>query len=75
MSQPLPYNEIQFDKNGNVEGSIKTPDESNIGYFAEVDLSYRDNKRQKTKHFSFARESKKNLVLMISVIINVKLSC
>ena len=59
MSQPLPYDEIKLDKNINLEDIINTPDDSDIGYFVEVDLKYPDNIKQKTKNFPFAPENKK----------------
>ena len=38
MSEPLPYDEIKFDNNVNLEDVLNTPDDSDIGYFAEVNL-------------------------------------
>ena len=61
MSQPLPFGEIKFDKNVELEEILNTPDDSNIGYFVEVDLKYPDNTRQKTKFFPFAPVNKKNI--------------
>ena len=49
MSQYLPYDEIKFDNNITLEDIINTPDDSDIGYFVEVDLKYPDNIKQKTK--------------------------
>ena len=37
---------------------LNTPNDSDIGYFLEVDLEYPHNIRQKTKYFPFARENK-----------------
>ena len=51
MSQSLPYDEFKFDKNGKTEDILNTPDDSNFGYFPEVDLKNPDdkkNKKQKT---------------------------
>ena len=59
MSQYLPYDEIKFDNNVTLEDIINTPDDSNIGYFVEVDLKYPDNIKQKTKNFPFAPMNKK----------------
>ena len=59
MSQPLPYDEIKFHKNVNLEDILNTPDDSDIGYFIEVDLKYSGNIKQKTKNFPFAPENKK----------------
>ena len=58
MSEPLPYDEIKFDNNSELEGILNTPDDSDIGYFIEADLTYRNNMRQKTKHFPFVPENK-----------------
>ena len=38
---------------------LNTPDDSEIGYFLEVDLKYPDNIKQKTKYFPFCAENKK----------------
>ena len=59
MSQPLPYDEIKFDKNVKLEDILKTPDDGDIGYFIEVDLKYPDNIKEKTKNFPFCPENKK----------------
>ena len=53
MSQPLSYDEIRFDRNVKLEDILKTPDESGIGYFIEVDLRYPDDIKEKNKGFSF----------------------
>ena len=60
MSQPLPYDEIKFDQNVKVEDLLNNPDDSDIGYFIEVDLKNPDNLKEKTKHFPFAPLNKKN---------------
>ena len=60
MSQPLPYDEIKFDRNVKLEGISKTPDDSDIGYFLEADLTYPDNIMEKTKNFPFAPEKRIN---------------
>ena len=43
MSHPLPYIETKFDKNVILEGILNTPDDSDIGYFVAVVLSYPDD--------------------------------
>ena len=58
MSQP-PYDEIKIDENIKLEDILYTPDDSDIGYFVEVDLKYPDNIKEKTKHFPFAPENQK----------------
>ena len=59
MCEPLPYDEIKFDYNVNLEDILNTPDGSDIGYFIEADLIYPDNIKQKTKNFTFATVNKK----------------
>ena len=58
MSQPLPYDEIKFDRNFNLEVIINTPVDSDIGYFVKVDLIYPDKIKKKTKYFLFAPVNK-----------------
>ena len=64
MSQPLPYDEIEMwhghpDKYWNwLVEILNTPDDSDIGYFIEVDLRYPDNIKEKTKNFPFCPENK-----------------
>ena len=69
MNEPLHHDEIKFDQNFTLEGILNTPDDSDIGYFVEVDSKYPDNIKEKTKNFPFAPENKKKLILTISVII------
>ena len=65
MSQFLPYDEIEMwhghpDKYWRwLDLILNTPDDSEIGYFLEVDLKYTDNIKQKTKYFPFCPENKK----------------
>ena len=59
MSQPLPFDEIKFDNNVKLEDILNTPDDSNIGYFIEIDLTYPNNIKEKTKNFPFAPVNKK----------------
>ena len=42
-----------------LEEISNTPDDNDVGYFVEVDLSYPDILKEKTKRFSFCLESKK----------------
>ena len=37
MSESLPYDEIEFDRNVGLEEILDSPDDSDIGYFFEVD--------------------------------------
>ena len=39
MSQYLPYDDIKFDNKVKLEDILNTPDDSEIGYFLEVDLN------------------------------------
>ena len=59
MSEPLPYDEIKFDSNVEIENILNTPDDSDIGYFIEVDLPYPNNTKEKTKNLTFAPVNKK----------------
>ena len=59
MSQPLPFDEIKFDDNDKLEDISNTPDDSNIRYFIEVDLTYPKNIKEKTKKFPSAPVNKK----------------
>ena len=59
MSEPVPYDEIKFDNNVTLENISNTPDDSDIGYFVEVDLIYPDNIKKRTKIFPFAPVNKK----------------
>ena len=55
MSESLPN-----DINVKLEDLLNTPDDSDIGYFVEVDLIYTANIKEKTKHFPFVLVNKKN---------------
>ena len=59
MSEPLPYDEIKFDNNVKLKDILNTPDDSDIGYFVEVNLTYPNIIKDKTKHFPFAPVNKK----------------
>ena len=59
MSESLPYDEIKFDNNIKLEDILNTPDDSDIGYFIEVDLTYPNNIKEKTKNFPFTPMNKK----------------
>ena len=43
ISEYLPCDEIKFDRNVYLEEILNTSDDSDIGYFIEVDLKYLDN--------------------------------
>ena len=59
MSESLPYDEIKFDRNVKLEKILSNSDDSEIGYFVEVDLRYPNNIKEKIKSFPFAPENKK----------------
>ena len=59
MSQPLPYDKIKFDNTVTLEDILNTPDDSDIGYFIELDLTYPNKIKEKTKNFPFAPMNKK----------------
>ena len=58
MSQPLPIGENKFDINVALEDILTTPDDSDIGYFVEVDLSDPYNIKDKTKNFPICPANK-----------------
>ena len=68
MSQPLPYDEIKFDKNVILEDILNNPYDSDIGYLFQFDLKYTDKKRENIK-FPICSRKQKKLFLMILVII------
>ena len=63
-SQPLPFDEIEMWFGhpelyvNNLGEILNTPDDSDIGYFLEVNLKYPDNTKEKTKNFPFCPENK-----------------
>ena len=58
MSQSLPYDEVKFDKNVELEDISNTPDDSGFRYFVEVDSKYPINVKEKTKNFPSTPEKK-----------------
>ena len=69
MSQVLPYDEIQFDSNIKLEKIFKTPDDSDNGYFVEVNLTYPDNIKEKKQNIFHLLLRIEKPILMILVII------
>ena len=51
MSEPLPYDESKFIKNIKLEDILNTLDDSDIGYFIEVNLTYPNNIKVKQRIF------------------------
>ena len=64
MIQLLPYDKIEMWLGhphlfmNNLEEIYKTPDDSEIGYFVEVDLKCPDKIKEKTKNLPFCPENK-----------------
>ena len=64
LIQPLPYDEIEMWHGhldlymNKIEAILNTADDSDIGYFVEVDLKHLDNIKEKRKNFQFAPEKK-----------------
>ena len=53
MSESLPYDETNIDKNVELEDSLNTPDDSKIGYFVEIDINYPDKRTEKNQELPF----------------------
>ena len=74
MSQMLPYDEIEMwhghpDKYWNcLEEILNTPDDSDIGYFLEVDLKYPDNIKEKQRISHFAQRIRKLILINMMII-------
>ena len=58
MCQYLPYDDIKIDGDVKLEDILNTSDDSEVGYFVEVDLKYPEGTRDKTKNFPFCPENK-----------------
>ena len=64
MSQTLPYDEIEMCHGhpdlymNKIEEILNTPDDSDNGFFVEVDSRYPDNRKEKTKNFPFFPQNK-----------------
>ena len=58
MWQPLPYGEIIFDRNVELEDFVNTPGKSDIGFLIAVDIIYPDEIKEKTKSFPFCPKNK-----------------
>ena len=52
LTENLNYVEIIFDRNVNLKEILNTFDDSDNGYFVEVDLKYPDNKKKQNEQFS-----------------------
>ena len=64
MSQPLPSDEIEMWHShphlcmNKLEEILNAPDDSDFGYFLEIDLRYLDIIKEKTKNFPLCPEKK-----------------
>ena len=67
MYQPLPYDEIEFDRNVKLEDVLNTPDNSDFGYFVEVDLRHPYNIK-KRRIFQFVQRIRKLIMMNIIII-------
>ena len=68
MSQPLHSVKLNLKKNNCLNKILNTPDDNDIGYFLEVDMTYPDNMEEKTKNFRFAPVNKK---LILIILVNI----
>ena len=59
MPQMLLYYEFKFEADISLNKILNTPDDSDIGYFLEVDLRYPDKIKKKQNIFHFAQKIKK----------------
>ena len=64
MSQALPYDEIKSDKTVKLEDILNKTDDSENRHFVEVDLTYPDNKKEKSEGFPFAPQTKKTILII-----------
>jgi len=51
MSEALPYKDIKFNNDINLETILRTPDDADTGYMVEVDSEFPEELRGKLKHF------------------------
>ena len=58
MSQILPYDEIKIDRSVTFEDKLNYPDDNDVQFFVEVDLSYPNDKEGKSEIFQFCLENK-----------------
>ena len=59
MSESVPCDKIQLDRNVEKEDILNTRDDSDIGYFKEVHLEYPYEIKEENKSFRYAPENKK----------------
>ena len=68
MSESLTNGENKFGKNVKVEDILTIPEDSDICYFVEIDLSYPDNIRETTKMLPFVLKIKSILKITLVVL-------
>ena len=56
MSQSFPFDQIKFDNNKKLQANLNTPDDSNNGFFVEVDLFYPDEIKNRTENVPLCPE-------------------
>ena len=66
MGESLPYDDINFDRNVEVEDILNTPGDIFCGYFVAIDLGYPDEIKEKQEIFHFVLKIK--LVLKINLV-------
>ena len=66
--QCLPYDEIKFDANVNLQDTSNNSDDFYVCYFVESDLKYQDEIKEKTKFFHFVLKIKFFLKIVLSFI-------
>ena len=57
MIQSLPYGEVIFEKDVNLQDSFNTEDKIDIGYSLEIDSKWPNEIKAKTRHFAFCPEN------------------
>ena len=59
MRQPLAYAETQYIENISLQTILATADDSEVGFFVEVDINLPDKMKQRIKYFTFCPDYKK----------------
>ena len=72
MIESLPYDDIKFDTDVELEDSLHTPDDSDIGYFVECDIKYSDAIAEKPIYFFHSALKIKLVLETILLIIWIK---
>ena len=61
----MPHDEIDIERNANLENILFTPDDRNIGHFVEVISSYPDKIEERSKIFPLAPQTKKLILKLL----------